>query len=64
MVEKRAERWAGLSVMGGYIVGVVGLFGGVFSIFNETDFIGAELCFLASALAFGLPSHTLYRPEI
>jgi len=61
MDEKRAERWAGLSVMGGYTVGVVGLFGGVFSIFNETDFVGAGLCFLASALAFGLIANAIFR---
>jgi len=61
MDEKRAERWAGLSVMGGYIVGIVGLLGGVFSIFSETDFVGAGLCFLASALAFGLIANAIFR---
>ena len=61
MDEKRAERWAGLSVMGGYTVGVVGIFSGVFSIFNENDFVGAGLCFLASALAFGLIANAIFR---
>ena len=62
MDEKRyASRAAGLSVIGGFIIGVVAFFVGILSVFNEFNYVGAGLCFLASAFAFGLLANALYR---
>lgn len=61
MDEKRAASWAGLSVIGGLLVGFVSLAAGVFAVINEIDYVGAGLCFLASALAFGFLANAIYR---
>ena len=58
---RNASRTAGLSVIGGLIIGVVAFFAGILSVFNEFDYVGAGLCFLASAFAFGLLANALYR---
>ncbi len=61
MDEKRAASWAGMSVIGGLLVGFVSLLAGVFAIINEYDYIGAGLCFLAAAFAFGFLANAIYR---
>ena len=61
MDEKRAASWAGLSVIGGILVGFVSLLAGVFAIMNEYDYVGGGLCFLASALAFSFLANAIYR---
>lgn len=61
MDKKSNPVWAGLSVLGGFIVGIIGLLAGLLAILNEFNYIGAGLCFLASALAFGLLANSIYR---
>jgi hypothetical protein len=68
MDEKRAASWAGLSVIGGLLVGFVSLLAGVLIVINkadieivDVDYVGAGLCFLASALAFGFLANAIYR---
>jgi hypothetical protein len=61
MAEKRTPVWAGLSVIGGFIVGIIAFLAGILAVFNEFNYIGAGLCFLASALAFGLLANSIFR---
>ncbi len=61
MNESRSSVWAGLSILGGFLVGIIALLAGLLAVFNEYDYIGAGLCFLASALAFGLLANALFR---
>ena len=61
MDEKRSPVWAGLSVFGGFVIGIIALLAGILAVFNEYDYIGAGLCFLAAALAFGMLANALFR---
>ena len=61
MDENRSPVWAGLSVLGGFVIGIIALLAGLLAVFNEFDYIGAGLCFLASAIAFGLLENALIR---
>lgn len=61
MAEKRTPIWAGLSVIGGFLVGIISFLAGILAVFNEFNYIGAGLCFLASALAFGLLANAIFR---
>ena len=61
MEVNRGSIWAGLSVIGAFIVGILGILAGLLAVFNEYNYIGAGLCFLASAFAFGLIANALYR---
>jgi hypothetical protein len=62
MDEKRyAITSAGLSVIGGFVVGFVAFLAGLLSLFNEFDYVGAGLCFLAAGLTFGLLANALFR---
>ena len=61
MENKSNPVWAGLSLLGGFIVGLIGMLAGFLAILNEFDYIGAGLCFLASAMAFGLLANSIYR---
>lgn len=56
-----ASRAAGLSVIAGFIVGVVAFLAGLLAVFNEFNYIGAGLCFLAAGLVFGLLANALFR---
>jgi hypothetical protein len=61
MEERRNPVWAGLSVLGSFIVGIIALLAGILAILNEFNYIGAGLCFMASALAFGLLANSFFR---
>ncbi len=61
MAEKRVPIWAGLSVIGGFLVGIIAFLAGILAVFNEFNYIGAGLCFMASALAFGLLANSIFR---
>ena len=61
MTQRSYSGWVGIIVIGGFIVGIVALFAGILSVLNEYDYIGAGLCFLASALAFGLLANSILR---
>ena len=61
MTEGKAPAGAGLSVIAGFIVGFAALLAGLLAVFNEYDYIGAGLCFIAAALAFGLISNSIFR---
>ena len=61
MDENRNGVWAGLSVLGGFIVGVFGLLASLLALFNEYDYVGVGLCLLASAVAFGLLANAILR---
>jgi hypothetical protein len=61
MENKGNPVWAGLSVIGGFIVGLIAMLAGLLAILNEFNYIGAGLCFLASALAFGSLANSIYR---
>ena len=52
---------AGLSVIGGFIVGVVAFLAGLLAVFLEYNYVGAGLCFLAAGLVFGLLANALFR---
>jgi hypothetical protein len=56
-----ASSAAGLTVIGGFIVGVVAFPAGLLAVFNEYDYVGAGLCFLAAGLTFGLLANALFR---
>ena len=60
METKSNPVWAGLSVIGGFIVGVVAFLAGLLAVINEFNYIGAGLCFLAAALAFGLLANSIF----
>ncbi len=61
MTEGKAPVGAGLSVILGFIVGFAALLAGILAVFNEYDYVGAGLCFIAAALAFGLISNSIFR---
>ncbi len=61
MAEKRVPIWAGLSVIGGFLVGIIAFLAGILAVFNEFNYIGAGLCFMASGLAFGLLANSIFR---
>lgn len=60
-MDKNSPAAAGLAVIGGFIVGLVAFLAAILAVFNEFDYVGAGLCFLASAFAFGLLSNAIYR---
>ncbi|UCD41834.1 MAG: hypothetical protein JSV69_14920 [Chloroflexota bacterium] len=60
METKSNPVWAGLSVIGGFIVGVVAFLAGLLAVVNEYNYVGAGLCFLAAALAFGLLANSMF----
>jgi len=47
--------------LGGFIIGIIAFLAGLLAVFNEYDYVGAGLCFLASAFAFGLLANALFR---
>ena len=61
MTEGKAPAGAGLSVIAGFIVGFAALLAGLLAVFNEYDYVGAGLCFIAAALAFGLITNSIFR---
>ena len=61
MDEKRFASWAGLMVLGGFIIGIAGFLAAILAVFNEYDYIGAGLCLLASAIVFGLLANAMLR---
>jgi hypothetical protein len=61
MTEGKAPVGAGLSVILGFIVGFAALLAGLLAVFNEYDYVGAGLCFIAAALAFGLITNSIFR---
>jgi len=60
-MDKNSPAVAGLAVIGGFIVGLVAFLAAILAVFNEFDYVGAGLCFLASAFAFGLLANAIYR---
>lgn len=58
---KNSPALAGLAVIAGLIVGIVAFLAALLAVFNEYDYIGAGLCFLASAFAFGLLANAIFR---
>ena len=60
-MENKSPALAGFSIIAGYIVGIVALLAGILVVFNEYDYVGAGLCFLASAFAFGLVANAIFR---
>lgn len=61
MAERRSSAWAGILILGGFVVGIVALLAGLLAVLNEYDYVGAGLCFLASALAFSLSANSILR---
>ena len=61
MNEKRVSIAAGLSLIGAFVIGVSGFCAGFLAIVNAYDYVGAGVCFLASALSFGLLANALSR---
>ena len=61
MKDNRNSIWAGLMILGGFAIGLIGFIAGFFAFINEYDYIGAGLCFLASAISFGLQSIAIFR---
>ena len=61
MSKKKGYSYPGLSVIGGFIVGITGILAALLSIFNEYDYVGAGLCLMASAIAFGQLANAMFR---
>lgn len=61
MTNKSASTLAGYSVMGAFVVAILAVFFAVLAVFNEYDYIGAGLCLLAAATAFGHVMNAVYR---
>ncbi|MFN2212334.1 MAG: hypothetical protein ACK2UM_04405 [Anaerolineales bacterium] len=61
MEDRYSPLWAGLTVIAGFVVGICSFLAGLLAIFNEYNYIGAGLCFLASAIIFGLMSNSIFR---
>jgi hypothetical protein len=61
MSKKKGASSPGLSIIGGFIIGIAGFFAALLAVFNEYDYAGAGLCLIASALAFGLMSNAMFR---
>ncbi|MGD8457168.1 MAG: hypothetical protein PVF83_12350 [Anaerolineales bacterium] len=61
MGKKKSTSFPGLSIIGGFIIGIAGFFAAFLAVFNEYDYVGAGLCLIASALAFGLMSNAMFR---
>jgi hypothetical protein len=57
----QASTIAGFSVIGAFVVGIAAGFFALLAVFNEYDYIGAGLCLLAAATAFGHVMNTVYR---
>jgi hypothetical protein len=55
-----ASAIVGYSVIGVFIVGIAAVFFALLAVFNEYDYIGAGLCLLAAATAFGHVVNAVY----
>ena len=60
METKSGAKLAGLSVLAGVVTGTVAFIAGLMAVFSGL-FGEAGVCFLASALAFGLLANAMYR---
>ncbi len=60
-MQNNSPMWAGLSIIAGFLVGIAAFLAGILAVFNEYDYVGAGLCFLASALVFGLLANAVFR---
>ena len=60
-MERGPRALAGFGVFAGFFVGIVAFLAGILAVFNEYDYIGAGLCFLASAIAFGMLTNAIFR---
>jgi len=52
---------AGFSIIAGFFIGVFAFVAALLAVFNEYDYVGAGLCLLASAFAFGLSANAIFR---
>ena len=52
---------AGLVVIAGSIVGIAAFLAAIMAVFDSYDYVGAGICLLASALAFGLLANAIFR---
>ena len=60
-MERGPRVLAGFGVFAGFFVGIIAFIAGILAMFNEYDYVGAGLCFLASALAFGMLANAIFR---
>jgi len=60
-MDKSSSALAGFGIIAGYIIGIVAFLVGILAVFNWDDFVGAGVCFLASAVVFGLIANAIYR---
>lgn len=65
MTEKKYERaassWAGLSVIGAGVTGVLAVAAGLMAILSSSDYGAGGINFLAAALAFSLLANAIFR---
>jgi hypothetical protein len=61
MQQKNSPMWAGLTIIAGFVVGIAAFLAGILAVFNEYDYVGAGLCFLASAIVFGFLANSILR---
>jgi hypothetical protein len=61
MGKKKGTSAPGLSIISGFVIGILGFVGALFAAINESDYTGAGLCLIASALAFGLLANAMFR---
>jgi len=61
MSNKKQPSSPGLSVIGGFVVGIVAFLAALLAIINEYDYVGAGLLLIAAALAFGLNANAMFR---
>ena len=57
----QASIMAGYGVIGLFVVGIAALVVALLAVVNEADFIGAGLCLLAAATAFGHLVNAVFR---
>jgi hypothetical protein len=61
IMDKSSSALAGFTVIASYIVGIAAFLVAILAVFNWDDFVGAGVCFIAAALAFGLIANAIYR---
>lgn len=58
--QRKVDNAPGLVALGGGITGIVSLVAAMFPFFSG-DYVGAGLCLIAAALAFGLLANAVFR---
>ena len=58
---QRLSSIPGLAILGCFVVGVAGLIGAIVALCDVGGPVGAGVCLIASAFAFGLAANAVFR---